>query len=283
MALSLVFMVKSRPGIVKDSVSSTVFCIETLPPIDQKVPDTLPHSIHKQMQDSIANVRRLKNGMPVSAIRGIMFGVQQNIRCDTCTGLFNKDGGIREYLINLYGWTIDIAGYQCSITAYYVKDGKSHIRKFLPENGGNLYREMGAEVPFRFDADRNSIMIPVSKSTYEVARIVVVVGAVYFLYFLCGSAIKFLGEIARGTPFSDTNVRRLKILAINFFAFPFVLVLFDCLFGVIFRHYFTPDVKLDLPLWKYFGLPFAIGFVFLLLYIAFRKGKSLKEEQELTV
>lgn len=272
---------------MKDNASSTVFSLETLPPIDQKVPDTLPHSIHKQMQDSIANVRRLKNGMPGPAIRAMMFGVRQNMRCDTCTSFFNQDGGIPEYLIDLYGWTIDIASYQGSITAYYVEDGKSYIRKLLPENGGNLYREVDAEVPFRFDADSRSIMIPVSKSTYEVARIVVVafvfLGAVYFLYFLCGGAIKFLVEIARGTPFSDTNVRRLKILAINFFAFPFVLVLFDCLLGVIFRHYFTPDVKLDLPLWKYFGLPFAIGFVFLLLYIAFRKGKSLKEEQELTV
>jgi len=57
----------------------------------------------------------------------------------------------------------------------------------------------------------------------------------------------------------------------------------DMLMKFIFRDYFTADVVLNInPLKDSWQEP-AEGIVFLLLYRAFRQGKKLKDEHDLTV
>lgn len=130
-------------------------------------------------------------------------------------------------------------------------------------------------------------MILTNDGSYQILYYgVLITGWAIFLllgYFLFGGFIQFLIEIARGTPFSDSNVKRLRRMAAIFFAIPVFLFLLNLFLYLIFHRYFTSDVKMSSEIWSSLWKPAALGVIFTALYIAFRQGKKLKEEQDLTV
>ena len=107
---------------------------------------------------------------------------------------------------------------------------------------------------------------------------------VYFIYFVIGGFIKVLAEIAQGTPFSERNIKRLRLIALNLLFIPLGVFLINLLLvPLIFHSYFTSDIRLDAESWKSLGKPAILCLIFAALYRAFKKGKALKEENDLTV
>jgi len=105
----------------------------------------------------------------------------------------------------------------------------------------------------------------------------------FYMLYLLSAFLKFIADLSKGYSFTDKNVNRLRLIAISLLVYPCVLFLLALLMRLIFYKYFILDVTLNQGLLKYSWKPLVLGIIFLVLYRAFRQGKLLKDEQDLTV
>ncbi|TKC06926.1 DUF2975 domain-containing protein [Pedobacter frigoris] len=289
----LLFQTSRSTSTTGTTIISTHDLTDQLPPIDPEIPRTLPYDQYKQKTDSIRFKRKLLNGTFGNSVSlpgiGAKKASSENFVFDP-----NENPKKRIYMIMLQWWTLDTGTWENPIK-YYVKDDKAYLRKTkcqsIKSKTANLTaykcKEIDVPIPFRYNPDNKSIMIPVSKTTVDVMFIMFPISlAITFIgviYFLFGGFIQFLFEIARGNPFSETNVKRLKRMATILFAIPIFLFSFNSLLYLIFQRYFTPDVKMSADIWAFLWKPAILGLIFTALYFAFRQGKRLKDEQDLTV
>ncbi|TKC61488.1 DUF2975 domain-containing protein [Pedobacter hiemivivus] len=290
----LPFMIKTG-GSSSDS-SATMYEMEkTLVPIDALVPDSISHRRFLRLTDSVKQRRYMKNGTLAGGSFSFMFiGATALQRCEDCSIWDNDKSKVKEHFISLHWWTLDTVGVLDPVR-YYVKEGKPYVRKVICKpiglaNGNNFrYKcdEVDIAVPFRYDTWTKSMLLPVSNTTFSILNIILACFAIlfilYFLYYIVGGFIKVLLEIATGTPFSDRNVRRLKMIAMSFLLIPLILFLLNLLIRVVFYKYFTADLKLSTDAWGVFWKPAVLSVIFAALYFAFKQGKKLKDEQDLTV
>lgn len=279
------FWGSSSPGIVK-----------RLKPIDPVVSILLPHYLYKQQKDSINFSRKQKDGMLIESVDFGPFGLQTNTRCENCDGTSffdpEKKAAKTEYFIKLEWWKLDMGG-RSSPTRYYVKNGQSYLRKTIcPETGpkrGPFLQctEADIRIPFRYNTDDRTILIPVSCTMLTISKFFTIgLGVLlfaYFVYFILGNFLKFLVEIAKGNPFSDQNIKRLKVITLSLFYIPISLYIINILLMLIFYSYFSKEVSIwptgSIILWW----PAILYLIFAALYAAFRKGELLKDENDLTV
>ncbi|MCD0488365.1 DUF2975 domain-containing protein [Pedobacter sp. MC2016-14] len=298
-ALSILFIVSilwfsSTTMTDWDSTGSSAE-MKTLSPIDPVIPDTIPHRQYVKLKDSIKHARQFKNGVSASSTRSELIGFQSIQRCDGCNPWDNKERKRKkDYLLSLSGWKLDTArGEFYTPVTYFVKNDQPYIRKTfckprkLSKTSFICY-EKDIAVPFRVDSENKDIMIPISENFYEIAMPsfmgLSILFFIYFIYFVIGAFVQFLAEIAKGTPFSERNVKRLRFILLNLFFIPLGIFLINLLIiPLIFQSYFTPEVMLDNESWKSLGKPAILCLIFAALYIAFKKGKQLKEESDLTV
>ena len=288
------FMFLSKPtSITGVATNSSSYDIDKLPAIDEEVPGTLPYDIYKKKTDSIRYRRQLLNETYGSSTSFVAIGA---LRASKTDFLYGKDTSGKKSikLIKLHWWTLDTAS-RLTPTRYFVKDDKAYLRKTNCQlvksnaNGHSVYKckETDVQVPFRYNTSNKSIMILANDQTFDILYYgILIAGAAIFVfltYFLVGGFIQFLMEIARGTPFSDSNVKRLKRMAFILFAIPVSLFLLNLFAYLIFHSYFTSDVRMSSEIWGTLWKPAILGVIFTALYIAFRQGRKLKEEQDLTV
>ena len=95
--------------------------------------------------------------------------------------------------------------------------------------------------------------------------------------------LKFIVDVSKGFSFTSENVFRLKLISLSLLGFPIVSFLLNLLMYPVFSSYFTDDVVLNTRAWSNDWIIIVVGIVFLLLFKAFRQGKKLKDEQDLTV
>ncbi len=280
------------------SGSVSTYTKKELPPIDPEVSWTLPHYRYRALTDSIKFVRLRKDGMLSTNFNVFFVGVQLNSRCTVCY-LYpwnRKEENKTDYLIRLSGWKLDTGSYDQPVK-YFVKGDQSYLRKKVckelkPSPNKNIQSfacsETDVAVPFRVDSKTKDVMVPVSKLTFQIVKpALIVIGVlffIYFIYFVLGSFIKLLIEIAQGDPFSERNIKRLRFIILNLFYIPFGLFVLNLMImPLFFNAYFTTDVKLNNESWKSLGMPAILYLIFMALYTAFKKGKQLKEENDLTV
>lgn len=267
----------------------------SLDPIDMVISDTLPYQTYRHLTDSVRQRRMMKNGMlSGSSSQAVFIGGITLDRCENCSIFDDSRSKIREHFIKLNWWVLDTVARPESVR-YYVKNGKPFLRKVICKlkHSSENYQdydcnEVDIAVPFRYDTDwSKGLLIPTSKGAVRILNVVslgfgILLG-LFFLYYIIGGGVKFLLEIARGTPFSDTNVQRLKIIAYSFLLIPVSLFLLNLLMRLIFYKYFTADIKLSSEAWDFLWKGLVLSVIFGALYLAFRKGKELKDEQDLTV
>ena len=267
-----------------------------LEPIDPVVLTSLPHDRYKQMTDSIKTVRNMKDGFMTGSSFSFWFiGAEKQLRCDTCAfNSFFEKRNLSDHFIKLLWWKLDTGTYD-NPTTYYVKNNQSYLRKGIckPDEmkDGEVVswtcRQVDVPVPFGYNKREKAIMLPISKAAYSIvspAILVCSIGAlIFFLYFIVASVLRLLMDIRSGDPFSDENIKRLRFLSICCFAIPITVFLINVLIRLIFYRYFTADIQLSKDAWSIFLRPFTIGIIVTALYFAFRQGKKLKEEQDLTI
>lgn len=276
--------------------SGAVFSISrSLTPIDVLIPDTLPYRKYRHLTDSVRQARIMKNGtLSGGASQAIFIGGKTLARCESCSIFDNDRVKVQEDFIKFNWWLLDTVG-KIEPVKYYVKDGKPYLRKVICKLKGvhknsEDYdcKEVDVAVPFRYDTSSDKgLLIPAGKGTVRILNGVCLGVSLllflFILYYVVGGFVKFLLEIARGTPFSDTNVLRLRIIAWSCLLLPISVFLLNLLMRLIFHQYFTADIKLSSEAWAFLWKGLVLSAIFGALYFAFRKGKELKEEQDLTV
>ena len=305
----LLMLATFLPIMIKKSASTTTYISSStgsskvsmfsnnnsLDPIDMVISDTLPYQTYRHLTDSVRQRRVMKNGtLSGSTSQAVFIGGITLVRCENCSIFDDSRRKIQEHFIKLNWWVLDTVARPESVR-YYVKNGKPFLRKVICKlrHSGEDYsdydcKEVDIAVPFRYDADwSKGLLIPTSKGTVRILNGVSMgfgmLLALFFLYYIAGGFVKFLLEIARGTPFSDTNVRRLKIIAYSFLLIPVSLFILNLLMRLIFYEYFSADIKLSSEAWYFLWKGLALSVIFGALYFAFRKGKEMKDEQDLTV
>lgn len=275
-----------------------------LKPIDARIPDSLSFYRYNEMEDSVKIIRRFKNGEGMATGLESHMGFIETINasfCDTCSLKYLKDNayeniGTTQRYIKLLGWKVRSSNSERLYTdsvQFHVEHGQSYIRKLAQvsttinsDSLKSFYKYYTIDVPvkFRYDRVKECMMIPIGKSTKLVLDIVLDLITLFLFLFIARlffDFLRFLIDLSKGHSFTEDNVKRLKLIAISFLAFPTLIFLFTLLLRLIFNSYFTSDVVLNFDTinWKIL----AVGVIFLLLFKAFRQGKILKEEQELTV
>jgi hypothetical protein len=277
---------------------------DNLKPIDSTVSRSLSYTDYIKLNDSIKTIRKLKNGdYPIgrSAFMGDLIGTAENLHCDTCSikWIFRHFPNVKEennvrYYLKLPGWKIKDAKWverDIDSVRYYVKNDQAYIRKTIelydksnPKT--RVLQLVDIPVKFRYSQMDQCIMIPVSKSTKNIfTTLLLIIGVILILYFfyLISAFLKFIADLSKGLAFTDKNVWRLRLIALSLIVYPLSIFLLNLLMKPIFHSYFTSDVILNNDIWIGSWKMVAAGLVFLTLWKAFRQGKVLKEEQDLTV
>jgi len=277
-------------------INKYVWKRENLEPINTQNLDSLEGiaSDYKRLSDSINTIKELRNGYGEERSRFLEVGVESAVYNDTCgtKWYFDKawlNDRYKSNYIVLYGWKLNVSSNDFeSIDSgvFHVEKGKSYIRKLLVDDRAHLVAEKDVSVKFRYDKKVRALLIPIGKVTKKVLEVAIIVAAVLvgivFLYLVAGF-IKFLVDISKGLFFTDRNLMRLKLIAFSLLIFPVAVFILNLTMRLIFWSYFTADVKLNESIWQDSWKPIGLGLIFLALYRAFKQGKKLKEEQELTI
>jgi len=184
--------------------------------------------------------------------------------------------------------------YDRDSVMFYVKNGQSYIRKTVYDHivknkkgaiTGDVHH---ADVPvkFRYNRLKSCLMIPVTEHTKSIWNYIIgtlgIAMALYFLY-LVSAFLKFILDLSKGLSFTAKNIQRLKLISFSLLAYIPIVLLLNLVMRFIFRSYFTDDVIINPEIWEGWWKVIGVGIVFLLLFRAFKQGKELKDEQELTV
>ena len=307
-AYIVILAVLGLPNPVYKSSPQYVRYENNLKLIDPIIPDSISYQKYNELKDSIKTMRQLKNG-DFFGVNSVYFlqimGTGGSIECDTCslkwfneTYSWHKHNEVLNtiYYIELQTWKLnyksdpDRAWTRDSVH-FYVEHGQAYIRKFiinkpLSKDNNRQYHMVDVPVKFRYSMEHQCVTIPVSKTVKHTMDIVL--GIIDFLFFgylliLIGDFIGFVIDLSKGLVFTNKNLRTLKRIAYTLLAIPFAELLLNLLLRLIFRSYLTSDVVLNIEIingyWKFLML----GIIFLMIYRAFRQGKILKEEQDLTV
>jgi len=203
--------------------------------------------------------------------------------------------GEREYVLLLGWWKLKKENEFAHVPIYFVEKGQSYLRSSIcgpntsknPEQEVRDCKEIDRKVPFRYDLRENRIAIPISENAHQVMQwvsYIYIAGIlILVLYFVLLVFMNFLRDIAYGDPFSEKNVRRLRTIAINILILPVLELLINLLGRLVYAGYFTSDIILNAGIWRQFTKPVVLSVIFVALYFAFKKGKKLQDEIDLTV
>jgi len=301
-----------RPWIISAESSSTTtdtynsWSNSQIKAFDSYPNPAINYSEYVKFRDSVRYMRNFKNGVAYNmggATLGFL-GTNGGIECDTCTFKWAKNiehfngDTYRKYYLMLTGWNIDVRDkYSGDSLRFHVEHGQSYVRKVVVDTSiknkdGSTYNKLHfADVPvkFRYYDKHNGegcLLIPVSRSVHNTVQVILVILAIayiLYLFYLIAAFLKLIVDLSKGLAFTVQNIKRLKLIAFSLLIFPVTMVLLNYLIKLIFYNYFTSDVVLDTDVWISSWKPIASGIIFLLLYRAFRQGKTLKEEQDLTI
>jgi hypothetical protein len=253
--------------------------------------DSLPHYEYRQIEDSIQLLeacRQSQRGVIVNSASVMAAGFAHIHQNDICFSGAETD----TYFQMLSGY------YLLHDAEFYTRDGKSFLKYVVWDNNDRELRKGHYEIKeigVRFKSDENgkeitvtrkgSVLIPVSKKSYGVIKVVTY--TVMVLFGICGLCLfvllplRVLYSIARGVIFTVRTVRDLFIVGWGLIAFALLPAIFSFIIYKAYDSKIPDEIYLSLPLvfLQYKGLLLA-GLIILMVARAFEKGRQVKMDND---
>jgi len=192
-------------------------------------------------------------------------------------------------ILPYFGLNIKPSFYENGVD-YYYENGKSYLRtsKIIKRKGQYakliyIYRN----VNYRYDFSGNKIIIPL-KNRFEVIiakSLCYLIGIVSFYIILFGFLllIRFLISISRNKIFEDINIRRLIWMSICCFSTILIPYFISLVIYLLYYKTLSDGTVYTKTFSGYEILLAILGILFFGLYIAFKKGMKIKQENDLTI
>lgn len=173
---------------------------------------------------------------------------------------------------------------------FFYKNGKSYLRTSKIIKRKNKYNKLvytDSVVNYRYDLNKNSILIPIKNklSIVILKGLCYSLGAVTIFIILFGLLLilKFLLSISKNKMFEEINIRRLFWVAICCFATTIIPYLVSLIIYLIYYRTLSHGVAYTKAFSGNEILLTLFGILFFGLYIAFKKGMKIKQENDLTI
>ncbi|KLT65563.1 hypothetical protein AB669_10845 [Pedobacter sp. BMA] len=187
-------------------------------------------------------------------------------------------------------WGFIIGSDHFDATIYHSKGGKSFIRYPIITKISKhhfKYRYEDREVGFKYDLREKQILLPLQKPYQKLIANtflwIIVIISFFVMLFGIVLFIRFLIAVSLNRIFEEYNILRLLLISLSCF----LTVLFPYLVALVLYVVYNKELSVGLVFLKKFSsTDFSLivaGIFFAVLYRAFKKGKALKEENELTV
>ncbi|HEY0297876.1 MAG TPA: DUF2975 domain-containing protein [Arachidicoccus sp.] len=197
--------------------------------------------------------------------------------------------------LNYIGISNKKVDYTYAQYLFYVKNDTGYISKLsaLSKQGSNrrIYSYGNfRKVRYLYSAKENTIngiLLPISNNIekFIIRFFVYAAGGlcICLILFIIISTIAILLSISHNKPFSDLNLFRLKWSYIGCFFLVLYPYLSTLIFYLIYFKDLYPEVSFTHSFWDNDYKWGIAGIVYLLLFLAFRKGYKLQQEQDLTI
>lgn len=240
-----------------------------------------------KLKDSLDRVRdwkvhQLRTGG--DNISSPFFGVQKIYECDSCNSFDQKKFKLEfenNYFIRLNGYTLKNDAW------FFIDKGKYYIRHYPVWNTPK-------EIEVRYSAGYvnlpwdSALLIPISRKTYDIMKVLVIVllvGVLLFsLYITIVLPVRILYSIATGKPFTKGNIQRLHIIGWVLLGFALLPSLISILIELVLSRKIPNEIYYPFIQSIFDNRAILIaGLIVLLLATAFKRGYQLQKEQDLTI
>lgn len=293
----VVFLSISNDG--PESITSTVSsasCNNTLKPIDEEIPTSLPYFKYNRLKDSIDHVRSLKNGehcnavfSPFGGAMSMQFTMNKDIVHKSRFDQFSIESP-DSYFYVMKGWRMKSNEHlSLEDNTYYVENGVPYFRKYILKStkGTHSNWEMTEKrLNYFYEKDGKTVLIPISKSIYNFSKVALLVIMFIFVsaYLVCASmAFKILHNISKGKVFIEENIRMLRQASYITILTPLLCVLIVLSQRLIFYNYFDDNIVMDMELYKFYAKLLLYGLAVSVLYSVFKRGFNIQQENDLVV
>jgi hypothetical protein len=168
----------------------------------------------------------------------------------------------------------------------YVKNDRIKKKKEGEWKFGHYERK---QIPVRYAAENERVLVPVNKKLYEGLNILFHVfwwGVMFAgVYFFLGLPVRILVSISKGKAFDELNVRRFNTIARVILGVGLFKLIVPYLLDFLLRNKVPDDFILPpfmTELWN-FGGWFLLSMAVFITGKAFQKGNTLQKEQDLTI
>lgn len=173
---------------------------------------------------------------------------------------------------------------------YYTKNGQGYLSTTKLTKIGNVNKVsyVDQKVGYRYSHDDNSILIPVKAYFWTICFQF----SIYFtfLFFLIGYLLllklffEFLIAVSRNSGFKEKNVFRLRTMSIMLLVLGCITYFINFLIYLIFSTcYSIKGVTITYSFWSHDYLMIILSSLCYLIYVSFKQGMILQQEQELTI
>lgn len=256
--------------------------------------DSLPHYIYRKMEDSAKRVKTEQeidnlsvggDGMSIG-----VFGVYAMNRHQNTWNAMAENNKDQYYYIGIDGYRLDRE------SKFFIQNetyNLAYVKWDSAKKDPNSNRKHGhyerKEIPVRYSAPDERVLIPVTKFQYNALRslfyllwFVLLVG---MLYFFLGIPVQVLLNISRGLAFDENNVRYFNVIARLFFVLGVLYFVGPYILDLFLRFIIPADFKRP-PFTEGLGSVcwlFVLSIAVSITGKAFQKGNTMQKEQDLTI
>jgi hypothetical protein len=196
----------------------------------------------------------------------------------------------KSYYFTLSGYETDMSNH------FFIQNGTYNLA--YPVYDSLVKRAHGSsyvghyeriQIPIRYSKEDKRVLIPVSKSNYRIIAAAISIGTwlilALHLFFVLGLPLQMLISISRGKAFTESNIFRLRAIALFLVLYGCIKTFLPNLLRVFFGNMIPHELTLASISASFFNdfIYYFLAAVVFVISLAFKKGFQLQHEQNLTI